>query len=141
MHFCSRMKLKKLKEISLAMAPKHPTDQRCRHFSFVMHKNRIIAVGVNSPKTHPINLRHNFVNKRNIPIHDLVGTHSELNAVIKLGINECDGLVMVNTRVNRRNEIDFSMPCCGCKSFLKTLNFKQILYTNKCGEFEELSLS
>jgi deoxycytidylate deaminase len=133
------MKYKKLKELSLAMAPKHPTDQRCRHFSFILHKKKILAVGFNTPKTHPINLKHNFVNKKNIPIHDLVGTHSELSAVIKLGTEDCDGLVMVNTRVNRKNEIDSSMPCTGCTSFLQTLNFKKILYTNKQGDFEELA--
>ena len=75
-----------------------------------------------------------------MPIHDLVGTHSELSAIIKLGTEDCEGLVMVNTRVNRKNEIDFSMPCTGCTSFLQTLNFKKILYTNKQGDFEELTL-
>jgi len=132
------MKFEKLKEISLALAPKHPTDQRCRHFSFIMYKKRILSIGVNTPKTHPLNLKHNYVNKRNIPIHDLVGTHSELSAVIKLGTDDCDGLIMVNTRVNRNNEIDFSMPCKGCTSFLETLNFKRIYYSDKDGNFLEL---
>jgi deoxycytidylate deaminase len=133
------MKFKKLKEISLAMAPKHPTDQRCRHFSFILHKKKILSIGYNSPKTHPLNLKLNFVNRKNDPIHDLVGTHSELSAVIKLGTEDCDGLVLVNTRVNRNNQIDSSMPCKGCISLIKNLNFKQILYTNKRGDFEEFS--
>ena len=81
------MKFKKLKEISLAMAPKHPSDQRCRHFSFILHKKRILSIGFNSIKTHPLNLKLNFVNKKNDPINNVVGTHSELSAVIKLGLS------------------------------------------------------
>jgi len=134
------MKFKKLREISLAMAPKHPSDQRCRHFSFILHKKRILSIGFNSIKTHPLNLKLNFVNKKNDPINNVVGTHSELSAVIKLGQEECDGLILVNTRVNRKNEIDFSMPCSGCLSFIKPLNFKKVFFTNKYGDFEELEL-
>jgi len=133
------MNFAKIKEISLALAPKHPSDQRCRHFSFIVHKKRVLSIGFNSPKTLPINLKYNFVNKKNVPINDLVGTHSELSAVIKLGAEDCNGLVMVNTRINRNNAIDFSMPCSGCQSFLKTLNFKKIYYSDKNGNFLELS--
>jgi len=133
------MNFAKIKEISLALASKHPSDQRCRHFSFIVHKKRVLSIGFNSPKTHPINLKYNFVNKKNVPINDLVGTHSELSAVIKLGAEDCNGLVMVNTRINRNNAIDFSMPCSGCQSFLKTLNFKKIYYSDKNGNFLELT--
>jgi hypothetical protein len=132
------MNFAKIREISHALASKHASDQRCRHFSFIMHKKRVLSIGFNTPKTHPINLKYDFVNKKNVPIHDLVGTHSELSAVIKLGTENCEGLIMVNTRVNRRNEIDFSMPCRGCQSFLDTLNFKKIYYSDKSGNFLQL---
>lgn len=132
------MNFKKIKEISLAMAPKHPTDQRCRHFSFILYKKKILTIGFNSPKTHPINLKHKFVNKYNNPINDLVGTHSELNAIIKFGEEDCSGLTLINTRVNRRNEIDLSCPCDGCKDLISKLNFKKVFYSDKHGKFERL---
>lgn len=131
------MNFSKIKEISLAMAPRHPCDQRCRHFSFILSKKKIIAIGVNKQKTHPLNLKFNFVNKKNIKINDVVGIHSELNALIKLGTDDVNGLVLVNTRVNRNNQIDFSMPCKGCQSFLKTLDFKKIFYSTKHGDFAQ----
>jgi len=132
------MKYKKLREISLALAPSHPSDQRCRHFSFIMNKKKILSIGTNNMKTHPKNLKFNFVNKYNDPINDLVGTHSELNALIKLGLEDCTGLVLVNTRVNRNGTIDFSKPCRGCLDMLQRLNFKKVFFTNKKGEFEQL---
>lgn len=130
------MKYSNLRDISLAMAPKHPSDQRCRHFSFILNKKKILAIGVNRQKTHPFNLKFNFVNRRNMPINDLVGVHSELNALIRLGTDDVSGLTLVNTRVNRNNQIDFSMPCTGCQSFLRTLDFKRVYYSTKDGNFE-----
>lgn len=130
------MKLDKIKEISLALAPKHPSDQRCRHFSFIINKKKIISIGFNNPKTHPLNLKHNFVNKYDHCIRQVVGTHSELNALLKLGYrDDYSDLVLINTRVNRRNEIDFSMPCNGCKSMLEGMNFKKVFYTSRDGSF------
>ncbi len=131
------MRFKKLKEISIALAPKQPHDQRCRHFSFILSKKKILAIGTNNPKTHPFNLKYNFVNRKNIPINDLVGTHSELNALIKLGTDDVSGLVLVNTRVNRNNQIDLSMPCTGCQSLIHTLDFKKVFFSNKNGDFEQ----
>jgi len=133
------VKFDKLKEISIAMAPKHPSDQRCRHFSFILNKKKILAIGFNRQKTHPFNLKYNFVNRKNIPINDLVGIHSELNALIRLGTDDVQGLTLVNTRVNRKGGIDLSMPCTGCQSFLKTLDFKKIYYSTKSGNFERFS--
>jgi hypothetical protein len=42
-------------------------------------------MGMNNGKTHPINLRYNYVNRQNDPIGSFVGTHSEMSAVLKLG--------------------------------------------------------
>lgn len=132
------MNYRKLKEISLALAPHHSSDLRCRHFSFVINKKKIISIGTNNLKTHPKNLKFNFVNKYNDPINEMVGTHSELNALIKLGLEDCSGLIMVNTRVNRNGMIDFSKPCRGCLDMLQQLNFKKIYFSNKNGDFERL---
>jgi deoxycytidylate deaminase len=131
------VKYNNLKEISLALASKHPSDQRCRHFSFILNKKKILAIGTNRQKTHPLNLKYKFVNRKNIPINDLVGIHSELSALIRLGTEDVSGLILVNTRVNRNNCIDLSRPCSGCQSFLKTLDFKRVFYSTKDGNFEQ----
>ena len=59
------MNFNKIIEVSYALINKHNADLRCRHFSFILDRNRIISIGLNSPKTHPLNLKYNYVNKNN----------------------------------------------------------------------------
>jgi hypothetical protein len=130
--------LHKAKEISYAFAGKSSSSQRCRHFSFIFDKSRLLSIGVNSCKTHPLNLRYNYVNRQNDPIGSFVGTHSEMNAVIKLGLKDCCGLVIINTRINRNNQIDYSFPCNGCLDMIRKFGFKSVFYTTKNGDFDIL---
>ena len=134
------MNFNKIIEVSYALINKHNADLRCRHFSFILDRNRIISIGLNSPKTHPLNLKYNYINKNNQKISDIVGTHSELSAVIKLGEEDCSGLTLVNTRINRNNQLDFSAPCFGCCDMIKQLNFKSVYYSNTKGNFEKISV-
>ena len=135
------MNFSKIIEVSYALINKHNADLRCRHFSFIMDKNRIISIGLNSLKTHPKNLKYNYVNKMNQNISDIVGTHSELSAVIKLGEEDCSDLNLVNTRINRNDELDFSAPCSGCLDMIKQLNFKNVYFSNSQGKFDKLNLT
>lgn len=134
------MKLNKIIEMSYALAGRHKHRQRCKHFSFIFDKNKLLSVGVNSPKTHPLNLKYNYLNKQKDKISHIVGTHSEMSAVIKLGFEYCEGLTIINTRINRRNEIDNSHPCNGCMELLKELKFLKILYTAKDKKFHQINL-
>lgn len=93
-------------------------------------------MGVNSPKTHPLNLRFNYVNRDRDSIASLVGTHSELNAVTKIGRDACRGLVLVNTRINRNDDLDCSRPCPGCTDMIRRLGFRAVFHTVKGGGFE-----
>jgi len=132
------MNFNKIIEVSYALINKHNADLRCRHFSFILDRNRIISIGFNSPKTHPKNLKYNYVNKLKENISNIVGTHSELNAVIRLGEEDCSGLTLVNTRINRNNDLDYSAPCSGCQDMINQLEFKNIYYTNSQGKFQKL---
>ena len=69
---------------------------------------------------------------------DQIGIHSEMDAVIKLGYSDCAGLSIVNTRINRRNELDMSMPCGGCLDMLQSLNFKDIFYVDASKTFKKV---
>ena len=57
------MNFNKIIEVSYALINKHNADLRCRHFSFIIDRNRIISIGLNSLKTHPLNLKYRYVNK------------------------------------------------------------------------------
>lgn len=134
------MNLDKVVEITFALAGKYPYKKRCRHFSFIFERNRLISIGINNPKTHPLNLKYNYIGKKQLKINDVVGTHSEMSAVIKIGPENCKGLTIVNTRVNRNNELDYSCPCNGCRDMIKKLGFKKLLYTTKLQKFEILNV-
>jgi deoxycytidylate deaminase len=134
------MNLDRVIEISYALAGKCIHNKRCKHFSFIFQNKRLLAIGINSPKTHPLNLKYNYLNKQKNKISEVVGTHSELRAVLKLGTEDCYGLTMVNTRINRNNKIDYSHPCNGCTEMIKRLGFKQVVYSNKEQGFSVLKL-
>jgi len=130
---------KRCTEISHALLKKHG-DYRCKHFSFIFDKNRLISIGFNNPnKTHPKNLQIGFFNRRGEDISHTVGVHSELSAILKLGEEDCTGLTLVNTRINRNNQLDFSKPCKGCNSLIRQLNFKKVYFSVDNKSFSQLS--
>ena len=131
------MNFNKIIEVTYALINKHNADLRCRHFSFILDRNRIISIGMNSIKTHPMNLKYNYVNKNKESISNIVGTHAELNAVIKLGEEDCSRLTLVNTRINRNNLLDNSAPCSGCSDMIRQLSFKNVYYSNIKGNFDK----
>jgi deoxycytidylate deaminase len=135
------MNFNKIIEVSYALINKHNADLRCRHFSFILDRNRIISIGMNSTKTHPLNLKYNYVNKDNKSISDIVGTHAELNAVIRLGEEDCSRLTLINSRINRNNMLDYSAPCSGCSDMIKQLNFKNVYFSNAQGKFDKINLT
>jgi|688.fasta_scaffold431021_4 hypothetical protein len=133
------MNFKKIIEISLALSGKHPGNQRCKHFTFIYEKNKLLSIGINSSKTHPLNLKYNYINKQKDKISEIVGTHSEVSAVKKIGYGYCfDGLTLINTRVNRNNQIDYSKPCNGCMDMICELGFSKVFYTDKNAKFQLL---
>ena len=102
---------KKCIEVSYALLGKHG-DYRCKHFSFIFQKNRLISIGINNPyKTHPRNLEIGFYSRSGEDISTTVGVHSELSAILKLGEQDCSKFTLVNTRINRNNQIDLPNHC------------------------------
>jgi deoxycytidylate deaminase len=132
------MNFKKIIELSYALLPTHG-DYRCRHASFILNKEKIISIGINHPnKTHPRNLQFGYRNKRNQPINNIIGIHSELAAVIKLGRQDLNDLDIVNTRIDRNNQLALAKPCVGCQDMLKQLGINNIFYSGNNSKFEKL---
>lgn len=132
------MNLKKIIEISYALLDKSDLNKRCKHFSFICSGNKILSIGLNNSKTHPINLKFDYRNRQRDRISELVGTHSEINAVLKIGEKNCIGKTIINTRINRNNQIDLSKPCNGCMDMIKKLGFKKVIYSNKKKSFDKI---
>ena len=132
------MNLKKIVELSYALLPTHG-DYRCRHASFILYRDKIMSIGINNPnKTHPKNLKFGYRNKRNEPINQIIGIHSELAAVIKFGRQTLQDLDIVNTRIDRNNMLVLAKPCIGCQDMLKQLGINRIFFSNNQSKFEQL---
>lgn len=110
---------------------------RCKHFSFILHKKRIIAIGTNIKKTHPLHLKNRKVSMRTgEDFSDQKHTCSEFNAIIKLkrltniDTKRCS---LVNLRYDRNKKLALASPCMSCKSLLNYFQFKSVLYTDNDG--------
>lgn len=127
----------KSKELAAAMFDIN-SNIRCQHFTFVYFKGRIVTIGKNSEKTHPINLM-NFnrakVEKERLNIK---GTCSELDAFIKLRNTTnipFDKVEIYNLRVNRNGAFDMAHCCNFCVSLIQYMNPKKFYYTDNKGEW------
>lgn len=70
-----------------------------------------------------------------------VGTHSEMNAVLRMERDGCEGLTLVNTRVNRRGKIDYSRPCVGCSDMISRMGFGEVFFSTREGSFERMEIA
>lgn len=114
-------------------------DKRCHHFSFILLKKRIIAIGVNYRKTHPLNLKNKVFSKwSGLDFSATKYTCSEFNAITKLkrmtniDTKKC---VLVNIRLDRKLKKVNSKPCKSCQNLLRFFSFKKIYWTNEEGKF------
>lgn len=126
------------KSIELARALWQPNyENRCQHFSFAFYKGRVLGIGRNKSRTHPVNLRNPvYFNGR---INEFKGICSELSLflAIKSKTNiPFSKLVVVNVRIDKNLSIKMSRPCLSCSSLLAYLKPKKLYFTNSSGGFE-----
>lgn len=133
------MNKKRLEDIAYSLIDRS-SNKRCHHFSFVIYKNRIIAIGQNNRKTHPINLvNRKKSTKTGEDFSEEKHTCSEFNAILKLknltNINtkKCN---LVNLRIDRNNKLAYAKPCESCKSLLSFFEFKSVEWTNEFGDYQ-----
>ena len=121
----------KLIEIARTMALNH-RDYRRFHMTFIMYRNRVISVGTCNPnKTHPRNLNYPYENP------GFKGIHSELDAIIKLGEEDCRDYTFINIKIDKNNNTAVSRPCVGCAALLHQVGYKKLLYSVEEDKFEE----
>ena len=103
---------------------------RCKHFSFLIKKNRIISIGWNNGfKTHPL------ANKYG---HRFCSIHSELHCISSF--KNTNGLILVNVRIDSNGKLKCSKPCGPCQKMLIDFNITNIFYTTEKGfEFCQFS--
>jgi hypothetical protein len=114
--------------------------KRCRHFSFVVYKKRIVAIGTNLQKTHPVHLKNRKVSVRTgEDFSEQKHTCSEFNAIAKLkrltniDTKKCS---LINLRYDRNKKLALACPCMSCKSLLKYFQFKNIFFSDNDGLYQ-----
>mgnify|MGYP001560508936 CR=1 FL=1 len=132
--------INKIKEIAFAF-DKNQFPGRTLHLSFIVYKKRIVTIGQNTKKTHPINLKNRKISKEGIDISKLCGTCGEwaalrsLKNLTNIPAKKCS---LINIRINKLNEIRMSRPCHSCISLLTFFNLDKIYYSNNQGQFQKL---
>ena len=139
----SKLHFKRLEEIAESLID-WDDDIRCRHFSFILNKKRIVAIGVNQRKTHPLNLKHRKISKiTGEDFSEQKHICSEFNAIIKLkrltniDTKKC---TLVNIRYDRNKQLAMAQPCMSCVSLLAYHEFKKIFWTDDNGCYIESSM-
>lgn len=92
----------------------------------LVHRNSIVSVGMNSYKTHPL-----MAARTEWPF-----LHAEQNAIIRAGLDNCEGLDLYIARVLKNNELAMSKPCKVCIGLINDVGIKNIYYSiNKVDGF------
>jgi tRNA(Arg) A34 adenosine deaminase TadA len=124
--------LKRAVETAHALCPTNWKNVNNSHVAFLVKKNKIVKIGWNRKRTHPEISKH--------PYHDgYVGTHAELDVILKSGLEDLNDHSMIVLRVDRKGRLANSKPCPGCLSLLKSYNVKEVFYSDTDGNIEKLS--
>jgi tRNA(Arg) A34 adenosine deaminase TadA len=124
--------LKRAVETAHALCPTNWKNVNNSHVAFLVKKNKIVKIGWNRKRTHPEISKH--------PYHDgYVGTHAELDVILKSGLEDLNDHSMIVLRVDRKGRLANSKPCPGCLSLLKSYNVEEVFYSDSEGNIEKLS--
>ena len=124
--------LKRAVETAHALCPTNWKNVNNSHVAFLVKKNKIVKIGWNRKRTHPEISKH--------PYHDgYVGTHAELDVILKSGLEDLNDHSMIVLRVDRKGRLANSKPCPGCLSLLKSYNVEEVFYSDTDGNIKKLS--
>lgn len=119
-------------DIAHALCPTNWQNVNNSHIAFLVKKNKIIKIGWNKKRTHPETAKH--------PYHEgHVGTHAELDVILKSGLDSLNNHSMIILRVDRKGRLANSKPCSGCLSLIESYNVDEVFYSDAEGKIEKLS--
>lgn len=97
-----------------------------KHAACLVYKNKMLASGRNSLKTHPIMNTYG----RN---PDAIYLHAEIDAIVRtINLHGSDILsecTMYVIRINKKGEIASSCPCEGCQRAIKAFNIRHVVWS------------
>lgn len=90
------------------------THQLC---AIIVRKNKILSVGYNSPKTHPI---------ASTKMQQL---HAEAHAIVRCPDNELKGAELIVVRARPSGFPGLAKPCDSCASLIRKVGIRKVFYT------------
>ena len=119
---------KRLEDITRALKPLSQTGKSF-HTTFIYRGNKLLTIGVNNySKLHPHHKYGVYAPRYNDGLY-VSGIHSEISAIVKLGLEDCSAYTFINIRINNNNSVAISKPCKNCYSVLRNqVGFKAIWY-------------
>lgn len=105
---------------------------RARLAAGVIYKNRLVAIGWNSTKTHPFAAEYG---KNEFAVSWHAETHAIHNAKKKLSDKELSRSTLVVVRVkedDKQQVYGMAKPCEGCQRCIEEHNLRTLVYTVDC---------
>ncbi len=93
----------------------------------IVEKNSILSVGNNSYKTHPL-----MASRTEWPF-----LHAEQLAIIRRGLDHCDGHDLYVVRILKHLNYAISFPCKVCQKLIADVGIQNIFYINDGGQYSK----
>ena len=93
--------------------------------AILVYKNNIVSIGMNSYKTHPL-----MAARTEWPF-----LHAEQHAIVRAGVDNCEGLDLYIARVLKNNDLALSKPCDVCTELIKDVGIKNVYYSTDAKKF------
>ena len=93
----------------------------------IVEKNSILSVGNNSYKTHPL-----MSYRTEWPF-----LHAEQLAIIRRGLDNCEGQDLYVVRILKNLNYAISFPCKVCQQLISDVGIRNIFYINEDGKYSQ----
>ena len=103
--------------LDLAAAAHRDADCYYQLCALVVKKKRVLSVGYNNPKTHPLAKT------------KMKQLHAEMDAIIRCTPEQLDGAELIVVRARRDRKVGMAKPCKACHSFITSVGIKRVYYT------------
>ena len=121
-HHCRNTSLalrhKRFAKVALELAGEATHDVTHQLCALVVSKNRVLSVGYNQPKTHPISV--------DTKMQQL---HAEMDAILRCAESDVGGAEVVVARVKPSGKPGLARPCRVCEGILKRFGVRRVFYT------------
>jgi tRNA(Arg) A34 adenosine deaminase TadA len=120
----------------VAAANPHPAE---KFAAAVVYRNRIISIGMNSMKSHPLQAKYSK-NEHAIFLHSEIAAIK--NALRELEVDDLTKCDIYITRVKKEKPFSkkfvwgLAKPCPGCQRAIAEFGIKRVIYTCDGGDYE-----